>query len=58
MIETDYVWMKPLPRVPRAETTAKGWAFPYGYITPTHPGVICNAHLLEMHVFTGWHTTL
>ena len=39
MIETDYVWMAPLQGVPRAESDAPGWAFPYGYIVPTHPGV-------------------
>jgi hypothetical protein len=38
MIETDYVWMGPLLGVPRAESAAKSWAFPYGYIAPAHPG--------------------
>jgi hypothetical protein len=38
MLETDYVWMTPLQNVPRAETDAPGWFFPYGYIVPTHPG--------------------
>ncbi len=35
MIETDYVWHKPL-QAPRAEDpNAKPWGFPFGYIVPT-----------------------
>jgi hypothetical protein len=44
MIETDYVWMGPLQNVPRAESDSKGWAFPYGYIIPTHPSATGSNH--------------
>jgi hypothetical protein len=37
LIETDYVWMRPLQNVPAAESSAPGWAFLYGYIMPTYP---------------------
>lgn len=37
LIETDYVWMKPLQQVPTAESSSKSWAFKYGYIMPTYP---------------------
>lgn len=38
MIETDYVWMKPLAAPGRAEDpAARALAFPFGYIQPTHP---------------------
>ena len=45
MIETDYVWMGPLVNVPRAETNAKSWGFPYGYIVPTHPCALLLLHV-------------
>ena len=37
LIETDYVWMRPLQKVPTAESSANSWAFQYGYIMPTYP---------------------
>jgi hypothetical protein len=43
LIETDYVWMKPLQNVPTAESSSPGWAFQYGYIMPTYPS---TSHLL------------
>jgi hypothetical protein len=36
MIETDYVWMKPIA-APQAESKALSIAFPFGYITPQAP---------------------
>ena len=38
MIETDYVWMKPLV-APMAESSALSIAFPFGYIQPTAPAI-------------------
>lgn len=38
MIETDYVWMKPVA-APRAESSDLSIAFPFGYITPQAPVV-------------------
>ena len=40
MIETDYVWHKPV-QAPRADSDALPIAFPFGYIQPTAP---CTAH--------------
>ncbi|MCD0415575.1 hypothetical protein LQH30_19765, partial [Acinetobacter baumannii] len=36
MIETDYVWMKPLQMPPAEDTSARPIVFPFGYIQPTH----------------------
>lgn len=36
MIETDYVWIKPLA-APLAESSALSVAFPFGYIDPLAP---------------------
>lgn len=36
MIETDYVWLKPLA-APLAESSALSIAFPFGYIDPLAP---------------------
>ena len=39
IIETDYVWMKPL-QAPSAEDSSKpSLAFPFSYINPTYPGI-------------------
>lgn len=38
MIETDYVWMKPVA-APQAESSALSIAFPFGYITPQAPAI-------------------
>lgn len=54
LIETDYVWMKPLHGVPAAESAAPGWAFSYGYIMPTYPCALCSnpaASLLRAAVY-------
>ena len=37
MIETDYVWMKPIQAPPAEDAKAPALAFPFGYIQPTHP---------------------
>ena len=39
MIETDYVWMKPLQAPPAQDPASRGAAFPFGYITPSAPGL-------------------
>ncbi|KAK9795215.1 hypothetical protein WJX73_002433 [Symbiochloris irregularis] len=39
MIETDYVWLKPPLAPPAEDTRAPSWAFPFGYIVPTDPGI-------------------
>ena len=36
MIETDYVWLKPVA-APMAESSALSIAFPFGYIDPLAP---------------------
>ena len=38
MIETDYVWLKPVA-APLAESSALSQAFPFGYIQPTAMGI-------------------
>ncbi len=38
MIETDYVWLKPVA-APLAESSAPSLAFPFGYIQPTAGGI-------------------
>lgn len=37
MIETDYVWMKPLQAPPAEDASAASVAFPFGYIDPRYP---------------------
>lgn len=37
MIETDYVWHKPV-QAPRADSDALPIGFPFGYIQPQNPG--------------------
>ena len=39
MIETDYVWMKPLQAPSAGDPPAAPLAFPFGYIDPQHPNV-------------------
>lgn len=39
MIETDYVWMRPLQAPSAEDTTATSLAFPFNYINPQHPNV-------------------
>ena len=39
MIETDYVWMRPLQAPPAQDPASRGAAFPFGYITPAAPGL-------------------
>ena len=34
MIETDYVWLKPLAAPPAEAPASRAQAFPFGYITP------------------------
>ena len=34
MIETDYVWLKPLVALPAEAPTSRAQAFPFGYIAP------------------------
>ncbi|KAK9816540.1 hypothetical protein WJX72_001729 [[Myrmecia] bisecta] len=46
MIETDYVWMKPI-QAPPAEGPADSWAFPFGYIQPQAPAL--NAVMKRMY---------
>lgn len=38
MIETDYVWLKPVA-APMAESSALSIAFPFGYIDPLAPAL-------------------
>lgn len=39
LLETDYVWMKPLPSPGDAyDTKVPGWSFAFDYIAPRHPG--------------------
>jgi hypothetical protein len=38
MIETDYVWLKPVA-APLAESSELSQAFPFGYIQPTASGI-------------------
>ena len=38
MIETDYVWLKPVA-APPAESAQPSLAFPFGYIQPTAGGI-------------------
>ena len=39
MIETDYVWMKPLQAPPAEDKSAASLAFPFGYIDPQFPAI-------------------
>ncbi len=39
MIETDYVFMKPLQAPQAEDISATSLAFPFGYINPQHPNV-------------------
>ena len=39
MIETDYVWMKPLQAPPADDKSATPMGFPFGYITPQAPQI-------------------
>ena len=51
MIETDYVWMKPLQAPPAQDPASRGAAFPFGYITPAAPaleGVMRKMYAVEM----------
>lgn len=51
LIETDYVWMKPLQQIPAAESADPGLAFPYGYIQPAYPGKPQSFHLCHVHEY-------
>ena len=42
MIETDYVWHKPV-QAPPADSNAKSIAFPFGYIQPQNPSEFTSA---------------
>ena len=39
MIETDYVWMKPLQAPPAEDASAASLGFPFGYIIPQEPSI-------------------
>ena len=39
MIETDYVWMKPLQAPQAEDISSASLAFPFGYINPQHPNI-------------------
>ncbi|DBA81022.1 TPA: hypothetical protein ACH3X2_007228 [Trebouxia sp. C0005] len=39
MIETDYVWMKPLQAPQAEDMAASSLAFPFGYINPQYPNI-------------------
>ena len=39
MIETDYVWMKPLQAPLAEDTSAASLGFPFGYISPQAPNI-------------------
>ena len=39
MIETDYVWMKPLQAPTAEDTSAASLGFPFGYISPQAPNI-------------------
>ena len=39
MIETDYVWMKPLQAPAAEDTSAASLGFPFGYISPQAPNI-------------------
>ena len=39
MIETDYVWMKPLQAPPAEDPSAASLGFPFGYISPQAPNI-------------------
>ena len=39
MIETDYVWMKPLQAPAAEDTSAASLGFPFGYISPQSPNI-------------------
>lgn len=39
MIETDYVWMKPLQAPDASDLTALSLAFPFHYISPQFPTI-------------------
>ena len=39
MIETDYVWMKPLQAPQADDMAATSLAFPFGYINPQSPNI-------------------
>ena len=39
MIETDYVWMKPVEAPAASDTTALSLAFPFAYINPQFPTI-------------------
>lgn len=39
MIETDYVWMKPLQAPAASDLTAQSLVFPFDYIAPEYPSI-------------------
>ena len=39
LIETDYVWMKPLHAPPAHNPSSKGMAYPFNYIIPLAPSI-------------------
>ena len=39
LIETDYVWVKPLQAPPAHDPSAKGMAYPFNYIVPQAPAL-------------------
>lgn len=43
MIETDYVWLKPLVALPAEAPTSRAQGFPFGYIAPQVAPFTCLA---------------
>ena len=39
LVETDYVWMKPLQAPPAQVPSSRGMAYPFNYIVPQAPAL-------------------
>ena len=50
MIETDYVWLKPLVALPAEAPASRAQGFPFGYIAPQ---VACFSCLVSQTVCIG-----
>ncbi|EIE24619.1 hypothetical protein COCSUDRAFT_14028 [Coccomyxa subellipsoidea C-169] len=58
MIETDYVWMRPLQAPPAEDPASRPMAYPFNYIVPTAPpleGVMRKMYPAELGPLSGIH---
>lgn len=60
MIETDYVWMKPLQAPPAENPSSRPMAYPFNYIVPSAPaleGVMRKMYPAELGPLSNVHGT-